>query len=65
MKRYVLDTQKHLSKANENLQHMFSWKNKKKYQYYLVETNALFQAILSKFFAFIDHKSKMTQIDSL
>ena len=34
---------------------------KKKYQYFWDD---LFQAILSIFFTFIDHKSKMTQIDS-
>ena len=44
---------------------MFSWRNKKEYQYFSVETGALFQAILSNFFTFIDHKSRMTQIDSL
>ena len=36
-----------------------------KYLYFLVETGALFKAILCNLFTFIDHKSKMTQIDSL
>ena len=47
--------------SNEYPQHMFSWRNEKKYKYFWVE---LFEAILSNFFTFIDHKSRMTQMDS-
>ena len=47
--------------SNEYPQHMISWRNKKKNQYFWVD---LFQAILSNGFIFIDHKSGMTQTDS-
>ena len=38
-----------------------SWRNKKKYQYFWVD---LFEAILSNFLTFIDHKPRMTEIDN-
>ena len=39
----------------------FLWRIREIYQYFLV---GLFEAILSNFITFIDHKSRKTQIDS-
>ena len=49
--------------SNEYPQHLFPWRNKKNYEYFWVDFLRPFYLFIY-FFIFIDHKSRMTKIDS-
>ena len=59
LKTYAVGTR--WGTSNEYPQHIFSWGNKKNYQYLCVD---IFKPILSFFYAFIVHNSRNTQTDS-